>query len=106
MTNALEPLETYRLMLTRVPTSDPVEVAFFLRDVEDNVIRSGRMYFRDIRPNFKTAFDMSEANIATLESNVACNKEYDYILRGVKFSPLRIAGLLPPVSGTARRNSI
>jgi len=49
---------------------------------------------------------MSEANIATLESNVACNKEYDYILRGVKFSPLRIAGLLPPVSGTARRNSI
>jgi hypothetical protein len=92
-----EPRETFRLVLTRIVGTEPIEVAFFLRDRDDNLLHSGSMLFSEIRTRFKAAFNTSDQSLATLESNVRNRREIDQPLRDETYGSLRVAGLLPPL---------
>ena len=87
---------SFRLILTRIPGTEPTEVAFFLRDLDDNVIHSGSMLFSDVRTGFKAAFNTSDESLTTLESNIRNRRDVDQTLRDVTYTTLRVAGLLPP----------
>jgi hypothetical protein len=94
---APEQLDTFRFILTRIRGTEPVEVAFFLRDRDGNVIHSGSKLFSDVRAGFKAGFNTPDDALAKLETQVLNNRDVDQVLRDVSYTSLRLAGLLPPI---------
>jgi hypothetical protein len=90
-----EPLETFQLTLTAIRGSEPLEVAFFLIGLDGNVFHSGAVLFPHIQVGFKAAFNMTEAALDALESELRRRSEVNQRYTGTR-SAFRIAGLLPP----------